>query len=496
MRALFRTILGLLALSLPHLALADDRKLCKSNKTEYQARLEACDRLIAAATDPDDLWPLAWRGDAHENAEIWDLALADYGVVLTKDPEHAYSWRGVLYIYYRQKRFAEALEVTDTLIRIDSENSWVWNMRGVSYEKLGQPEAALAAYETATTLTDSWDLPYINAGDVLFDQGNVDGALGWYLKAAEIDPFDARPQRFLGKAYREMGETQSAANAYLYAATVDPNDRTSTHYLDQTSQALGQPVGEGLAIELPPAPYVAPAPVAITYLESFVKADQRSEMEQAIGALADWFAPTPRAEPEALALFTRTLTAEPPDIVHIGWDRVDSWKLDQMYPDGKYPPYSRSFRGLMPVEFPPPEKGGPTARVVFESGDPSGLWPLKVGNYVTGTGAFHFLCPEEFNLGAVAMGCFHEVEFVEVGKLEHEILIERAERVHVPMGLVDTFVLRFRFKGTMEAMGRKMERTAEFRFWYDPALGFWVKRTNERNGRIVTRQAVEVAAVE
>lgn len=496
MHTRFGFTLSLLILSFASLAHADDRALCESDDTAYEARIEACDRLISDAEDPEDLWPYAWRGDAHEDAEVWDKALVDYDHVLSKDPEHVYALHGVVYVYYRQKRYEDARAFSDTLIRVDPEDSWVWHIRGIVLSRLSDFDLAMEAYETAASLTDSWSAPYVNAGNLLLDQGDKEGALSWFLKAVEVAPFKARPHRNLGGLYETQGDTLKAANAFLYAATVDPNDRSSRHYLEQTLANLGQPMGEGLPIDLSPAPYVAPPPVSITYLESYVKADPRSEMELAIGALADWFAPSPRAEPEALALFTRSLTAEPEDIVHIGWNRVKSKQLDRMYPDGKYPPYSRSFRGLMPVEFPPPEKGGPTARVVFESGEPAELWPLKVGNYVTGTGAFHFLCPEEFNLGAVAMGCFHEVEFIEVGKLEHEILIERAERVHVPMGLVDTYVLRFRFKGTMEAMGRKVERTSEFRFWYDPALGFWVKRTNERKGRIVTRQAVSIAPIE
>jgi tetratricopeptide (TPR) repeat protein len=106
-------------------ALADDLDLCRDRQTEAKARLDACEKIVAAgqatakdlgianfvrgqafvskgnndkavaafdaahAADPDALEYVTWRGLAYERKGDDDHALADYNLVLQARPQAA-----------------------------------------------------------------------------------------------------------------------------------------------------------------------------------------------------------------------------------------------------------------------------------------------------------------------------------------------------------------------------------------------------------------------
>lgn len=196
--------------------------------------------------------------------------------------------------------------------------------------------------------------------------------------------------------------------------------------------------------------------------------------------------------PESLSWFTRTITNIDGDFITVTGDLGASENIDVVMPGGEYPPYTRTFRGLMPIEFGALREGDPVFAAWHERPTLEKLWPLEAGKSIEGTGTVQLVCPAEFMLIAALAGCGPDVEFVHRGDIEYGILVEKAEQIHVPLGVFDTYVIRYRLLGSMEAFGRRIERTVEIKWWFAPELGFWIRRTNECGGKVAVIEAVEI----
>jgi len=135
---------------------------------------------------------------------------------------------------------------------------------------------------------------------------------------------------------------------------------------------------------------------------------------------------------------------------------------------------------------------GPTFAIRYDEGSSPDIWPLEVGRSVSGTGRILLVCPEKTKLMAVAMGCSQGVETVELGALEYSIEVVGAEQVHVPLGVFDTLVIRYREKAYMEVFGRRKDRVVESKWWFSPELEFWVRRTGQQGDKVYIAEATDL----
>ncbi len=95
--------------------------------------------------------------------------------------------------------------------------------------------ACLSAFHVDTFATGLRDeaVTYREAGYERQQQGDLDGALAAYQKAASLDPSYPVPRNDVGILYEQRGDLERAKQAYQQALAVDPN------YLDaHTNLAL------------------------------------------------------------------------------------------------------------------------------------------------------------------------------------------------------------------------------------------------------------------
>lgn len=105
--------------------------------------------------------------------------------------------------------------------------------------------ACLSAFHVdafATGLRDE-AVTYREAGYERQQQGDLDGALAAYQKAAELDPSYPVPHNDVGIMYEQRGDVERAKQAYERALAIDPN------YLDAHANAalLAEQLGDKTA---------------------------------------------------------------------------------------------------------------------------------------------------------------------------------------------------------------------------------------------------------
>ena len=90
--------------------------------------------------------------------------MADYSKAIELDPKYAHAWynRGVAYNKLGQPD--KAVADFSRAIELDPKYAHAWNNRGVAYNKLGQPDKAVADFSKAIELDPKYALAWYNRG--------------------------------------------------------------------------------------------------------------------------------------------------------------------------------------------------------------------------------------------------------------------------------------------------------------------------------------------
>jgi tetratricopeptide (TPR) repeat protein len=93
------------------------------------------------------------------------------------------------------KRYAEAVNSYDFLLRFDAKNSLAWSRRGEALYQLAKYDEAIASQEKALRVNGNW--------------GNATPALAWYNR---------------GLAQRKLGQNETALTSFDRALSINPDD--------------------------------------------------------------------------------------------------------------------------------------------------------------------------------------------------------------------------------------------------------------------------------
>lgn len=147
---------------------------------------------------------------------------------------------------YREKRYAEAVELFAGYVELKPENPWGHYMLGLSAWKAGQPDDAERAFNTALALDPGHVKSLLNLGRVFLETDRPEEALVRIDSAIAIDPQAPGVLRFKGRALVELGRVDQAIDTYRDAIKLDDRDVWAMNnlglvYLSQGTPALGLP---------------------------------------------------------------------------------------------------------------------------------------------------------------------------------------------------------------------------------------------------------------
>lgn len=150
------------------------------------------------------------------------------------NPKDAEAWYYLGRTKYNENRFAEAIEAFQRCLRLEERNVKAKSNLGLSLAGLGKAAEAQAAYREAI----SWQAekavkiaePYIDLGELLLDQNQMDEAVAFLLQANAIPPEDPRVPELLGKAYWRQNKLPEAQAQLEKAVKLAPA-KAANHYL-------------------------------------------------------------------------------------------------------------------------------------------------------------------------------------------------------------------------------------------------------------------------
>ncbi len=164
----------------------------------------------------------------------FEKALALYDEIIMQPPTHDDKWAllGTTYVLLMSKRYQEAIEVCQKVLKLDPKYGHAYNNWGLSLFELGRYDEAIEKYKLAAELNPKYDHPYNNWGRTLFELRRYDEAIEKYKLAAELNPNLNTTYNNWGNALYGLKRYGEAIEKYKYAAELNPN-------LDSTYNNLG-----------------------------------------------------------------------------------------------------------------------------------------------------------------------------------------------------------------------------------------------------------------
>ena len=469
-----------------HLAYADkdaDKRAADNSKLDTKTRMAACERLLAIEGLPqtERAWTLITRGNLHRRVKKFDAALADFNQAEKLDPDNPRVHRYRALAYLDSKKNAEAEAELTKALKLEPRNSWSWYTRARAREKQRKYDDALKDYDKALELRPRYSSAY--AG-----RGWLHNRLEKYAKAIKdcdaaiaISPYYVSPYTVRGKAYEKLDKLNEAIRDQAIARTLDPNlygPVRDLKRLVEKATVLGSTTS--------PAAFRQPKKgLSISYLMTFgAMPPKKDEMEDAIDGLVGFFKKKHIPPPKTKTFLVREVTASAGDTTTI--------KPTRKYPDidRGNPPVATIdyYRTLFPTVL-PMGNSGQVLTIEFDKAPLKAIWPLKVGNKSAGGAKFFFIGPDPLTPPAKFLGCKKPGDKIPFGTVKWSGEVVRSEKVTVPAGVFDAFVIRVEEEAEMVMLGRSKKRATVLTWWYAPSVRWWVKRTQEAEGNIVVNEA-------
>lgn len=150
------------------------------------------------------------------------------------EPKDADAWYYLGRAKYNENRFADAVQCFQQALKLDPKSVKAQDNLGLSYQGLGQTDAAIAAYQTAIAWQSDSAIknagPLLDLGILLMEQNRTQEAVPYLTQAVTIAPKEPRHHEELGKAYMRLEEWQKAQAELETAVALSPQN-SRLHYL-------------------------------------------------------------------------------------------------------------------------------------------------------------------------------------------------------------------------------------------------------------------------
>ncbi|MDP6634217.1 MAG: tetratricopeptide repeat protein [Phycisphaerae bacterium] len=460
-----------------------DKRAAGNTKLDNEKRLAACDRLLALDDLPKDerAWVLVRRGVVNRHLKKYDAALADFAQAEKLDPEYylIYRYRG--WVYYDTEKNAEAEAEFTKALKLSPKNVWSLYRRAKVRVKLKKYDDALKDYDKALELSPRYSSAYSGRAWVHARLKNYAKAIKDCNGAIEVSPYYAYAYHLRGRAYEKTGKFNEAIRDQAIAKLLDPNMRGPTGDL---SVLVKKVTASGSTTK--PAGFQQPKKgLSISYLMTAGPAPpKRDEMEEAIMGLAGFFKREALPMPKTKKFMVREITA--------GDGEKTTIKPSMKFPsyDKKKPPVASMdyYRALLPAAL-PMGRSGQVLTIEFDKPPLASIWPLKIGAKAEANGKYIFVGPDPLTPPAKFFGCKKPGDKIPFGTVKWSGEVVKTEKVIVPAGVFDTFVIRVEEEAEIIMMGRSKKRSSVITWWYAPSIRWWVKRTQEVDKNITVNEA-------
>jgi tetratricopeptide (TPR) repeat protein len=239
---------SVLQLSPDHAEALATRGSARYNIDDYQGAISDCTKSI-------EYWPKDNQNDAelgkiyadladcYFNVKLYDAAIDNYTIAVTKNEKLAiaYSGRGDAYIAKSNPQLAQP----DFEKAISIDPNFASAHYGLGNVKFDQKDfaGAIPHYSQAIALNPTITKYFMDRGDSFYMTEEYAKAADDFSSAIALDPTNAKAYVFRGDAKDEQGLAQEAIKDYIKALEINPDYGLAYYNMGVTKQRLKDKVG-------------------------------------------------------------------------------------------------------------------------------------------------------------------------------------------------------------------------------------------------------------
>jgi tetratricopeptide (TPR) repeat protein len=189
-----------------------DLDSCRDRQTEAKARLDACEKLIAAgqASGKDLAGALTVRGNALITKRDYDKAVAAFTAAHDADPDNVGPLISRGWAYEQKGDDERAMADFDLALRMRPNAALALNNRGSIFLRQGALQSALDDFNAALKINPNQYYAHNNRGHVLMINRDYEGALAEFAEAERIDPAAIGHHNHRCQTYAALGQFDRA----------------------------------------------------------------------------------------------------------------------------------------------------------------------------------------------------------------------------------------------------------------------------------------------
>src|SRR5258708_17039033 len=216
-------------------------------RCEKAGDLAAAARLLDQALDgaPDDGPALAAAARVAGRRGDRATVLTCLRRLVERDPKHKAHRLDLAIALFGAGDLVAAEQQAQVLLAQDPREGRALNLLGVVQRRQGRLDAAIATLEQAARSGAAGESPWVNLGNLFYENRDGARAVEAFKKAVKLKPKDAEIARLLGNAHALAGDPTAAFATFQRAAFLNPRhvqihaDRAALHYnLKQYDEAL------------------------------------------------------------------------------------------------------------------------------------------------------------------------------------------------------------------------------------------------------------------
>ena len=141
---------------------------------------------------------------------------------------------------YNQGQFITLINDAENLLEKFPKTFIVWNILGVSLNRINRSNDAIIAFEKALSIKPDYVDAYYNLGKTFQEQNKIDAAIEVYKTTLSLDPNYLKAYSMMGNALENKGDLNQALTVYKKALSLDPNNSNTYSNMGNALQAQGK----------------------------------------------------------------------------------------------------------------------------------------------------------------------------------------------------------------------------------------------------------------
>ena len=196
------------------------KAMIMSKKKKHQEAIVVLKEALEYIEDPADIWSMI--GMEYLYLDDFENARLNFAKCIEVDFEDYSSLYNIIYCFDMEDRHEEAISYLDAYINTNPYCEIAWHQLGRQYYVLERYKEALAAFDYAVIIDESFIGGYLEKAKTLEELERYEEAVENYLITLELDDPTAFAYTRIGECYEKMEDLSTALHYYKKAVHEDP----------------------------------------------------------------------------------------------------------------------------------------------------------------------------------------------------------------------------------------------------------------------------------